>query len=80
MTIENIICFNTINMKKSNYQKLKEQLKSISETEDLYADGLSKGENPIIDGMDYKDAMLEQAGVLVVLLEDVLEDEQEHTE
>ncbi len=67
-------------MKKSNYQKLKEQLKSISQTEDLYADGLSKGENPIIDGMDYKDAMLEQAGVLVVLLEDVLDDEKEHIE
>lgn len=67
-------------MKKSNYQKLKEQLKCISETDNLYAKGLSRGENPIIDGLDYKDALLEQAGVLVVLLEDVLEDEEKYLE
>lgn len=67
-----------MNMKTENYQKLKEQLRIIEEIEGAYAPALAKGEEALIDGLDYREALLEQAGVLIAVLEDVLQDEEGH--
>ena len=67
-----------MNMKTENYQKLKEQLRTIKEIEDAYIPILAKGEEPLIDGLDYREALFEQAGVLIAVLEDVLQDEEDH--
>ena len=67
-------------MKKRNYLLLKEQLKCIKEIEDAYAPALARGENPVIDGMTYKEAVFNQAGILIISLEEVLEDEAGHQE
>ena len=65
-------------MKTENYQKLKEQLRTIKEIEDAYIPILAKGEEPLIDRLDYREALFEQAGVLIAVLEDVLQDEEDH--
>lgn len=65
-------------MKTENYQKLKEQLRIIEEIEGAYTPALAKGEEALIDGLDYREALLEQAGVLIAVLEDVLQDEEGH--
>ena len=65
-------------MKKRNYQLLKEQLECIKEIEDAYAPALARGENPEIDGETYKEAILDQTGILIISLEEVLEDEEDH--
>lgn len=65
-------------MKTENYQKLKEQLRIIEEIEEAHTPALAKGVEPLIDGPDYREALLEQAGVLVAVLEDVLQDEEDH--
>ena len=65
-------------MKKENYMKLKKQLEIIGQIEDAYTPSLAKGENPLIDGMDYKDAIFEQAGIIVTILEEVLHDEEDN--
>lgn len=67
-----------MNMKTENYQKLKEQLRIIEEIEGAYTPALAKGEEALIDGLDYREALLEQAGVLIAVLEDVLQDEEGH--
>ena len=66
------------NMKKRNYELLKQQLESIKEIEDAYTPALAKGEDPEIDGRTYREAILDQAGILVISLEEVLEDEEDH--
>ena len=65
-------------MRTENYQKLKEQLKIIEEIEKAYTPALAKGEEPLIDGLDYKEALFEQAGALIAVLEDVLHDEEDN--
>ena len=67
-----------MNMKTENYQKLKEQLRIIEEIEGAYTPALAKGDEALIDGLDYREALLEQAGVLIAVLEDVLQDEEGH--
>ena len=64
-----------MNMKTENYQKLKEQLRIIEEIEGAYTPALAKGDEALIDGLDYREALLEQAGVLIAVLEEVLQDE-----
>ena len=65
-------------MKKRNYQLLKEQLKCIKEIENAYAPALARGENPEIDGKTYMEAIFDQTGILIISLEEVLEDEEDH--
>ena len=65
-------------MRTENYQKLKEQLGIIEDIEDAYTPALAMGEEPLIDGLDYREALLEQVGVLITVLEDVLKDEEGH--
>lgn len=67
-------------MKKENYLLLKEQLEIIDEIENAYMPGLSRGEDPIIDDRNYMEAVFEQAGILVIMLEEVLKDEQDRLE
>lgn len=65
-------------MKKRNYLLLKEQLKCIKEIENAYAPALARGENPEIDGKTYKETIFDQTGILIISLEEVLEDEEDH--
>lgn len=65
-------------MKKRNYELLKQQLEFIKEIEDTYAPALARGEKPEIDGKTYEEAVLDQAGILVISLEEVLKDEEDH--
>ena len=65
-------------MKKRNYLLLKEQLKCIKEIENAYAPALARGENPEIDGKTNKEAIFDQTGILIISLEEVLEDEEDH--
>ena len=67
-------------MKKRNYLLLKEQLRCINEIEDTYAPALARGENPEIDGKTYKEAIIDQTGILITSLEEVHEDEGSHLE
>ena len=67
-------------MKKANYQLLKKQLEMIKEIEDTYAPAMSRGEDPVIDDKTFREAVLDQASILVACLEEVLEDEEDHLE
>ena len=67
-------------MKKSNYQLLKQQLEFIKEIEDLYFPAMSKGEDPVIDDKTFREAFFDQANILFIYLEEVLEDEEGHLE
>ena len=67
-------------MKKSNYQLLKQQLEFIKEIEDLYFPAMSKGEDSVIDDKTFREAIFDQANVLFIYLEEVLEDEENHLE
>ena len=67
-------------MKKSNYQLLKQQLEFIKEIENLYYPAMSKGEDPVIDDKTFREAIFDQASVLLIDLEEVLEDEEDHLE
>lgn len=65
-------------MKKRNYELLKQQLEIIKEIEDTYAPVLARGERPEIDGRTYGEAIFDQTGILVISLEEVLKDEEDH--
>ena len=65
-------------MKKSNYQLIKQQLEIIKEIEELYFPAMSKGGDPVIDGKTFREAIFDQAKVLFIYLEEVLEDEEDH--
>ena len=65
-------------MKKRNYQVLKQQLGFIKEIENLYFPAMSKGEDPVIDDKTFREAIFDQANVLFICLEEVLEDEEGH--
>ena len=67
-------------MRKANYLKLKEQLGIIREIEELYVPAMSRGDNPQIDGKTYQEAIFDQAGILIISLEEVLEDEEDYLE
>lgn len=67
-------------MKKRNYQLLKQQLEFIKEIEDTYFLAISRGEDPVIDDRTFKEAIFDQASVLLIYLEDVLKDEEDHLE
>ena len=67
-------------MKKRNYQVLKQQLGFIKEIENLYFPAMSKGEDPVIDDKTFREAIFDQASVLLIDLEEVLEDEEDHLE
>lgn len=65
-------------MKKRNYELLKQQLELINEIEGIYAPAQARGEKPEIDGKTYEEAVLDQAGFLIISLEEVLKDEEDH--
>jgi len=41
---------------------------------------MSRGDNPQIDGKTYQEAIFDQAGILIISLEEVLEDEEDSLE
>ena len=65
-------------MKKRKYELLKQQLEFIKEIEDTYFPAMSKGEDPVIDDKTFREAIFDQAKVLFIYLEEVLEDEEDH--
>ena len=65
-------------MKKRNYELLKQQLEIIKEIEDIYAPALARGQKIEIDGKTYEEAIFDQASILVISLEEVLKDEEDH--
>lgn len=67
-------------MKKSNYQVLKRQIEIINEIEDTYFPEMSKGEDPVIDDKTFREAIFDQAYILFIYLEEVLEDEEDYLE
>ena len=41
---------------------------------------MSVGDNPQVDGKTYQEAIFDQAGILIISLEEVLEDEEDSLE
>ena len=41
---------------------------------------MSGGDNPQVDGKTYQEAIFDQAGILIISLEEVLEDEEDYLE
>ena len=67
-------------MKKRNYELLKQQLEFIKEIEDTYFPAMLRGEDPVIVDRTFREAIFEQASVLIIYLEEVLKDEENHLE
>ena len=67
-------------MKKRNYELLKQQLEFIKEIEDTYFPAMLRGEDPVIVDRTFREAIFEQASVLIIYLEEVLKDEEDHLE